>query len=54
MPHRQGLWNSVLTKNAFLDARLSYAHIFFPFFPLYLKAPAVSVLDLANSRSTSS
>jgi hypothetical protein len=47
----QGLWNSVLSKDAFLDARVSYADIFFP---LYLKAKDVSVLDLATNIRTGS
>lgn len=42
----QGLWNSVLSNNAFLDARISYNDLFFP---LYLKSTAVSVLDLASN-----
>src|SRR5262249_55031052 len=28
----QGLWNSVLSQNAFLDARVAYLHIDFPLF----------------------
>lgn len=41
----QGLWNSVLGERAFLDARVSYADIFFP---LYLKSKDVSVQDLQS------
>jgi len=39
----QGLWNYVVGNQSFLDARLSYADIFFP---LYLKSADVSVQDL--------
>jgi hypothetical protein len=47
----QGLWNSVLSSHAFLDARISYNNLFFP---LYLKSPDVSVLDLASNVRTGS
>ena len=47
----QGLWNSVLSSHAFLDARVSYNNLFFP---LYLKSTDVSVFDLnTNIRSGS-
>jgi len=38
----QGLWNSVLSQNAFLDARVAYLHIFFP---LYQKGTEQSLFD---------
>ncbi len=47
----QGLWNSVLSNNAFLDARVSYNDLFFP---LYLKSTDVSVLDLVSNVRTGS
>ncbi len=47
----QTLWNSVVSKKAFLDARVSYADIFFP---LYLKSPDVAVFDLQSNVITGS
>ncbi|MDE3156673.1 MAG: TonB-dependent receptor [Acidobacteriota bacterium] len=42
----QGLWNSVLSSHAFLDARISYNDLLFP---LYLKSTDVSTYDLATN-----
>ncbi|MGE5245632.1 MAG: TonB-dependent receptor plug domain-containing protein, partial [Betaproteobacteria bacterium] len=47
----QGLWNSVLSSHAFLDARVSYNDLFFP---LYLKSTDVSVFDLNTNIRTGS
>src|SRR6185295_17281755 len=32
MDVRQGLWNSILSSNAFMDARVSYAYILLPLY----------------------
>ena len=47
----QALWNAVLSKNAFMDARVSFNNLLFP---LYLKNDEQSLLDLSTNIRTRS
>jgi len=47
----QALWNAVLSKNSFMDARVSFNNLLFP---LYLKNDEQSLLDLSTNIRTRS
>ena len=47
----QGLWNSVLSNNAFMDARVSYNDLFFP---LFIKNEEQTLFDLSTGIRTRS